>query len=185
MKEICLSTSLLLLTSVVSHAQQNSVAQHCKAHYFLFISKFKGENLKPFSYHHNVYLRRRGQFIFPSDSLGSLTFDSLIATDTVDLVIRSGRHVFSLDKIAVWRLRDGAHVAIGTIPKLWKLKSIAEQDDYSPKDANYTMCSTRYRIPPAGNTVDLTGISSLKQLTYIFSCSYGGSCIISYRVKKK
>jgi hypothetical protein len=185
MKKIYLLTGLLFPTYAVSHAQQSNVAQHHKANYFLLISKFKDKKSKPFYYHHNVYLRRHGQLIFPSDSLGFLKFDRLVSTDTVDLVIKSGHHIFSLNKMAVWRLRDGANVAIGTIPKLWKLKSIAEQDNYLPEDSDYTVSSTRYRIAPEGNTIDLTKIDSLKQLVYITCCNYSGSCLMSYRVTSK
>lgn len=185
MKTICLFISSSLFFCYIIHAQQNAVFQSIKPRHFLTISKFQNGNSKPFAYSRNVYLRLHGQLVFPNDSSGKLTFNNLSDTDTIDLVIKSGREVFSLKKIAGWYFRDGAHVAIGTIPKVWKLKSIAEQDDYLPTNTDYDMWSKRYRIAPEGTTIDLAEITRLKNLTYVTCCSYSGQCIMTYRVARR
>ncbi|RZJ89941.1 MAG: hypothetical protein EOO60_09485 [Hymenobacter sp.] len=180
---------LLIILGILSHseiyAQSNNINQTLKSRYFLTVKKFKNTKRKPFLYKHNVYLRLNRRIIFPSDSSGYLSFSGVKSTDTIDLIVKSGRRTFSLNKIGGWHLRDGANVAIGTIPRIWKLKSIAEQDEYLPTDADYATYRKRYRVAPEGTTVDLSEINSLKKLYYITCCSHNGQCVMIYWVTKK
>lgn len=185
MKKLCLLTTLVLLSYFETCAQRSNRNKSLTPRYFLKVTRFKNDELKPFLYQHNVYLLLHKRVIFPIDSAGYLSFSGVQSTDTIDLIIKSGRRTFSLNKIGGWHLRNGANVAIGTIPKIWKLKSIAEQDEYSPTDIDYATYNKRYRIAPEGTTIDLSEINNLKKLRYITCCSYNGQCVMTYQVAKR